>query len=539
MGSNAKSMANTSIVEGLEKKRKIEEEWRSIYSSKQPLTQLDFPPDFTFGVATSAYQVEGACNEDGRGPCIWDAFSQVPGKICDGSTADVAVDQYHRYKEDIDLIAKLGFKAYRFSISWSRIFPDGLGTKVNLEGIRHYNNLINALIDKGMVSRCVFILMSCGQSVRNVASPNDDGSKYFAIYAETCFSSFGDRVKIWITINEPLQTAVNGYGTGFCAPGRRGHSSSEPYLVAHHQLLAHAEAVSIYNKKYKDTQGGQIGLVVDCEWSEALSDKVEDRNAATRRLDFQLGWYLDPIYQGDYPETMREKLGDCLPKFSERDKELLKNSVDFIGLNHYTTRVYYPDMPPGASSAGRQPVMGHQGPGFETYQLQLLLMSPGPRRWGARVVTLEFGSSELEGGEMIGEKAASSWLYMVPWGLRKLLNYIAMRYNNPPVYITENGMDDEDDPTSPLHEMLDDKLRVSYYKGYLAAVQQAIKDGADVRGYFAWSLLDNFEWQLGYTKRFGLIYVDYKNGLTRHLKSSAYWFMRFLKAEEVENGKMD
>ncbi|KAK6136365.1 hypothetical protein DH2020_029895 [Rehmannia glutinosa] len=428
MGSNAKSMANTSIVEGLEKKRKIEEEWRSIYSSKQPLTQLDFPPDFTFGVATSAYQVEGACNEDGRGPCIWDAFSQVPGKICDGSTADVAVDQYHRYKEDIDLIAKLGFKAYRFSISWSRIFPDGLGTKVNLEGIRHYNNLINALIDKGMP----YVTLYHWDLPLNLLES----------MGETCFSSFGDRVKNWITINEPLQTAVNGYGTGFCAPGRRGHSSSEPYLVAHHQLLAHAEAVSIYNKKYKDSQGGQIGLVVDCEWSEALSDKVEDKNAATRRLDFQLGWYLDPIYQGDYPETMREKLGDCLPKFSERDKELLKNSVDFIGLNHYTTRYA-----PGASSAGRQPVMGHQGPGLKPTSCNYSLCQRGPgvgaRAWLPSSLVAVGGPkgpchTELEGGEMIGEKAASSWLYMVPWGLRKLLNYIAMRYNNPPVYITEN-----------------------------------------------------------------------------------------------------
>ncbi|KAG8380347.1 hypothetical protein BUALT_Bualt06G0006100 [Buddleja alternifolia] len=499
------------VTEGLEKKRRIEEEWRSIYSSKQSLTRSDFPPHFTFGVATSAFQVEGAWNEDGRGPSIWDAFSRIPGKICDGSNADVAVDQYHRYKEDIELIAKLGFKAYRFSISWNRIFPDGLGTKVNVDGIRHYNNVINALLEKDIEPYVTLyhwdlplnLLESIGGWL------NEEIVKYFATYAETCFSSFGDRVKKWITINEPLQTAVNGYCTGVYAPGRRENSSSEPYLVAHHQLLAHAEAVSIYNSKYKDKQGGQIGLVIDCEWSEALSDKEEDRNAATRRLDFQLGWYLDPIYYGDYPKTMHEKLGDRLPKFSERDKELLKNSVDFIGLNHYTTRFV------------RHPTNNLEDNDF--YKVQE----------AERI-------AEWEGGKMIGEKAASSWLYVVPWGIQRLLNYISMRYNNPQIYITENGMDDEDDATSTLDEMLDDKLRVSYYKGYLAAVHQAIKDGTDVRGYFAWSLVDNFEWHLGYTKRFGLIYVDYKNGLTRHMKSSAYWFLRFLKADEGgKNGKLD
>ncbi|CBI23349.3 unnamed protein product, partial [Vitis vinifera] len=329
--------------------------------------------------------------------------------------------------------------------------------------------------------------------------------KYFAIYAETCFASFGDRVKNWITLNEPLQTAVNGYGVGIFAPGRQEHSSTEPYLVAHHQLLAHAAAVSIYRNKYKDKQGGQIGLVVDCEWAEAFSDKIEDKVAAARRLDFQLGWFLDPIYFGDYPEVMHEKLGDRLPKFSEEQIALLTNSVDFVGLNHYTSRFI----------AHNESSVEH-----DFYKDQKL----------ERI-------AEWDGGEVIGEKAASPWLYVVPWGIRKVLNYIAQRYNSPPIYVTENGMDDEDNDTSPLHEMLDDKLRVFYFKGYLASVAQAIKDGVDVRGYFAWSLLDNFEWSQGYTKRFGLVYVDYRNDLSRHPKSSALWFLRFLRGDPVKNGK--
>jgi beta-glucosidase len=312
-------------------------------------------------------------------------------------------------------------------------------------------------------------------------------------------------VKNWITINEPLQTAVNGYVTGIFAPGRCEHALEEPYLVAHHQLLAHAEAVSVYRNKYQDMQKGQIGLVVDCEWAEPLSDNIEDKKAAARRIDFQLGWYLDPIFYGDYPETMRERLGDKLPKFSEKNKELLRTSLDFIGLNHYTSRF-----------------IAHSTNNDENYFY--------------RIQEIE-RIAEWEGGEVIGEKAASPWLYVVPWGLRKVLNHVAQRYNNPPIYVAENGMDDDDNGSCPLHEMLDDKLRVSYYKGYLMAVAQAIKDGTDVRGYFAWSSLDNFEWAFGYTKRFGLIYVDYNNGLSRHLKSSAYWFLRFLKCGEDKNGK--
>ncbi|KAI4323456.1 hypothetical protein L6164_023059 [Bauhinia variegata] len=432
----------------------------------------DFPPNFVFGVATSAYQIEGAHNEGGRGPSIWDAFTHTEGKIIDGSNGDVAVDHYHRYMEDIDLIAKLGFQAYRFSISWSRIFPDGLGTKVNYEGIAFYNGLINAILER-----------------------------------DTCFASFGDRVKYWITINEPLQTAVNGYDTGINAPGRSENASTEPYLAAHHEILAHAAAVSIYRSKYKEKQGGQVGLVVDCEWAEANSDKIEDISATARRLDFQIGWFLHPLFYGDYPEVMRERLGDQLPKFSEEEKMFLLNSLDFIGVNHYTTRFI-----------SHTTECTEENHFYKVQQME-------------RIV-------EWEDGEAISEKAASEWLYIVPWGLQKTLTHISQKYKAT-IYVTENGMDDEDNDDLPLHEKLDDKQRVRYYKGYIDAVAQAIKDGADVRGYFAWSILDNFEWSQGYTKRFGLLYVDYKNGLTRHPKSSAYWFSRFLKSRQSKKGKED
>ncbi|XP_027341060.1 beta-glucosidase 42 isoform X2 [Abrus precatorius] len=408
------------------------------------VSRSDFPPDFVFGVATSAYQIEGACKEGGRGPSIWDAFSHTEGKVIDKSNGDVAVDHYHRYMEDVQLIAKLGFDAYRFSISWSRIFPDGLGTKVNDEGISFYNNIINALLQRGIQPYVTLYHWDLPQHLHESMGGwlNKQIIEYFAIYADTCFASFGDRVKNWITINEPLQTAVNGYDVGIFAPGRHENAFLEPYLAAHHQILAHAAAVSIYRNKYKDKQGGQVGLVVDCEWAEPNSDKIEDKSAAARRLDFQIGWFLDPLYYGDYPEVMRERLGDRLPQFSKEDKKLILNALDFIGLNHYTSRF-----------------ISHVTEcNVENYYYKMQEME--------RIV-------EWEGGETIGEKAASEWLYVVPWGLRKVLNYVSQKYATP-IFVTENGMDDEDD-NLPLHEMLDDKLRVRYFKGYVASVAQAIK----------------------------------------------------------------
>ncbi|PKA60205.1 Beta-glucosidase 4 [Apostasia shenzhenica] len=463
------------------------------------LSRSDFPANFVFGVATSAYQVEGARNEDGKGDSIWDIFSQKNGNIKDGSNGNIAVDHYHRYKEDVELISKLGFQAYRFSISWSRIFPDGFGDKVNDKGIAYYNSLIDFLLAKGIQPYVTLYHWDLPYKLHESVGGwlSEKVVEHFAMYAEICFARFGDRVKHWITMNEPLQTAINGYGIGIFAPGRKENNYDEPYIAAHYQILAHAAAVDVYNKKFKATQGGEIGLVVDCEWAEAFSDEVHDKDAAQRRLDFQLGWFLDPIYFGDYPAVMRKRLGDKLPKFSETHKELLQNPIDFVGLNHYTSKliVHAPDTT--------------QGPFYKIQEIE------------RRV--------KRQAGDLIGERAASDWLYVVPWGIRKVLNYIAEKYRNPPIYVTENGMDDEEDETASIDHFLNDQRRIQYFKDYLAAVAQAIRDGVDIRGYFAWSLLDNFEWAQGYTKRFGLVYVDYKNGLTRHPKSSAHWFSQFLK----------
>uniref|UniRef100_A0ACD5WL71 Uncharacterized protein n=1 Tax=Avena sativa TaxID=4498 RepID=A0ACD5WL71_AVESA len=475
------------------------------------VTRADFPEGFVFGVATSAYQIEGARNEGGKGDSIWDIFADNKEHIADGSSGEVAVDHYHRYKEDIELMAKLGFGAYRFSISWPRIFPDGLGKEINEEGVAFYNNLIDFMIEKGIQPYATLYHWDLPHNLHQTVGGwlSDKIVEYFALYAEACFANFGDRVKHWITINEPLQTSLHGYGIGIFAPGVCESEAAEPFLAAHHQILAHAASVDVYRRKFKAVQGGKVGFVVDCEWAEPASDQMEDQAAAARHIDFLLGWYLDPIYFGDYPESMRKGLGDRLPKFSEKDREFIRNKIDFIGLNHYTSKFI-------ANQPKPQPKEIHF---FQARQIE----------------TMEKRSS----GEKIGERAASEWLLIVPWGIRKTINYIAKKYDNPIIYITENGMDDEDDPSATIDQFLNDTKRVGFFKGYVGAVAEAIKDGADVRGYFAWSFLDNFEWAQGFTKRFGIVYVDYKNGLSRHPKASAKWFSRFLNGEAATDSKPD
>ncbi|KAJ7563891.1 hypothetical protein O6H91_03G129100 [Diphasiastrum complanatum] len=486
----------------------------ALFNSKVPdpscfmrdIHRCQFPQHFVFGTATSAYQVEGAVKEGGRGRSVWDTFSYTPGKIADGSNGDIAVDQYHRYQEDVNLIAGMGFDAYRFSIAWPRIIPDGLTKEANKEGIAYYNRLINSLISQGIEPYATLYHWDLPQALQDSFGGwiSRDIVKHFVAYAEVCFAAFGDRVKNWITLNEPHQFSVNGYGTGNHAPGRcsqrsispAGNSSTEPYLAAHHALLAHAGAVSVYRKNFQAKQGGRIGMACDCQWAEPLTSSLEDKAAAQRRLEFQLSWYLDPIFFGDYPAIMRKHVGDRLPRFTSVEIKELRGSVDFVGINHYTSKFATPG-PPATDPSDF----------FQDQQVSLTV--------------------ERE-GSIIGDRAASEWLFIVPWGLQKVLHWITERYNKPPIILTENGMDDHNVNTASLGDSLNDTKRIYYYQTYLSAVLQAIREGADVRGYFAWSLLDNFEWNMGYSKRFGFYYVDYSNGLKRHAKSSALWFKNFL-----------
>uniref|UniRef100_A0A7N0VF79 Beta-glucosidase n=1 Tax=Kalanchoe fedtschenkoi TaxID=63787 RepID=A0A7N0VF79_KALFE len=468
------------------------------------LSREAFPEGFVFGTATSAFQVEGMANKGGRGPSIWDTYiKDNPGAIAGNATADVAVDQYHRYKEDVDLLAKLNFDAYRFSISWSRIFPNGTG-KVNWEGVAYYNRLIDYLLEKGVTPYANLYHYDLPQALhdRYLGWLSPQIVKDYASYAEFCFQVFGGRVKNWITYNEPKDVAWGGYGDGSFTPARcskdvgnctAGNSGTEPYIVGHYFILAHATAVKIYREKYQAIQHGRIGLVTDFVWYEPLTRSKADNYAAQRARDFHLGWFLDPLINGEYPKTMRNIVGDRLPKFTGEEAEMVKGTFDFIGINHYTTFYTY--------DTGNQ-----TGP--------LSYMND----WHA-------GFAYEKNGVPVGKRANSVWLYKVPWGVYKTASYIKERYGNPTIILSENGMDDPGNAT--FHKALVDSERMAYFRGYLQQLKRGIDEGANVIGYFAWSLLDNFEWKSGYTSRFGITYIDYKT-LNRYPKMSAYWFRKML-----------
>ena len=454
-----------------------------------------FPAGFVWGTATSAYQIEGAANQDGRGPSIWDAFCAEPGRVANGDSGDQACDHYHRFREDIALMADMGVTAYRFSISWPRILPDGTNAKVNQAGIDFYNALIDCCLEHGIQPWATLYHWDLPQALQEQEQGwlNPVITDRFADYAAVCFEHFGDRVKHWITINEAWVVAILGYGQGVFAPGRT--SNTEPYQVAHHLLVAHAKAVDVYRREFQSQQGGMIGITNNCDWREPKTDSTADREAAQRALEFFLAWFADPIYLGDYPASMREYVADRLPEFTAAERALVKGSSDFFGLNHYTTMY--------ASQSGDQvqesAVYGNGGLS-EDQQIDL---SVDPD-W---------------------QKTTMQWA-VVPWGCRKLLHWISDRYDNPPLYITENGCAYDD---HPVDGEVNDQARIEYYAAYLAECAQAMEQGVDLRGYFAWSMLDNFEWASGYGQRFGLHYVDFDT-MERIPKASARWFKEQLKS---------
>lgn len=454
-----------------------------------------FPAGFVWGTATSAYQIEGAANQDGRGPSIWDAFCAEPGRVANGDSGDQACDHYHRFREDIALMADMGVTAYRFSISWPRILPDGTNAKVNQAGIDFYNALIDCCLEHGIQPWATLYHWDLPQALQEQEQGwlNPVMTDRFADYAAVCFEHFGDRVKHWITINEAWVVAILGYGQGVFAPGRT--SNTEPYQVAHHLLVAHAKAVDVYRREFQSQQGGMIGITNNCDWREPKTDSTADREAAQRALEFFLAWFADPIYLGDYPASMREYVADRLPEFTAAERALVKGSSDFFGLNHYTTMY--------ASQSGDQvqesAVYGNGGLS-EDQQIDL---SVDPE-W---------------------QKTTMQWA-VVPWGCRKLLHWISDRYDNPPLYITENGCAYDD---HPVDGEVNDQARIEYYAAYLAECARAMEQGVDLRGYFAWSMLDNFEWASGYGQRFGLHYVDFDT-MERIPKASARWFKEQLKS---------
>jgi len=457
------------------------------------------PPNFMYGMATAAYQVEGAWNVSGRGPSIWDTFSHTPGKVADGSTGDVADDFYHLYEEDVKLMVKYKLTHFRLSLSWSRILPQGTGV-VNQAGIDFYNRLINILLAHNIQPAVTLYHWDMPQALENAyqswLSPNIVSA--FNAYADVCFAAFGDRVKLWFTLNEPHTFTDYGYGRGVHAPGRCsnrticqfGNSTTEPWIVSHHTILAHAEAVHTYRTKYRSAQGGQIGIVLNSDWNEPWTSNPADVAATQRNLDFMLGRFADPIWFGDYPPSMRSLLGPLLPRFTPEQKARVRGSYDFFAINHYTSRYVSAAPVTETNLAGTQP------------------------------------HDKSVDGTPIGPVADSDWLIVVPWGFQKLLKYIWDRYQTP-ILITENGCDVPNESKLPLAVAIKDEFRVNYYTQYLSNMLMAMQYGVNIRGYFAWSFMDNFEWSDGYEKRFGVTYVDYANGRARYPKDSAQFLTNF------------
>nr|Q8GVD0.1 RecName: Full=Oleuropein beta-glucosidase; AltName: Full=Beta-glucosidase; Short=OeGLU [Olea europaea]AAL93619.1 beta-glucosidase [Olea europaea subsp. europaea]AHB37683.1 glycosyl hydrolase family 1 beta glucosidase protein [Olea europaea] len=498
-------------------------------STKERIKRSDFPSDFVFGAATASYQVEGAWNEGGKGMSNWDYFTQSqPGGISDFSNGTIAIDHYNMFKDDVVVMKKLGLKAYRFSLSWPRILPGGrLCHGVSKEGVQFYNDLIDALLAADIEPYITIFHWDIPQCLQLEYGGflHERVVKDFIEYSEICFWEFGDRVKYWITLNEPWSFTVQGYVAGAFPPNRGvtpkdteetqkharlhrgggkllaafkyGNPGTEPYKVAHNLILCHAHAVDIYRTKYQESQGGKIGITNCISWNEPLTDSQEDKDAATRGNDFMLGWFVEPVVTGEYPESMIKYVGDRLPKFSEKEEKLVKGSYDFLGINYYTS-TYTSDDP--------------TKPTTDSY-----------------FTDSHTKTSHERNKVPIGAQAGSDWLYIVPWGIYRVMVDMKKRYNDPVIYITENGVDEVNDKSKTSTEALKDDIRIHYHQEHLYYLKLAMDQGVNVKGYFIWSLFDNFEWAAGFSVRFGVMYVDYANGrYTRLPKRSAVWWRNFL-----------
>ena len=437
---------------------------------------IRFPEGFLWGAATSAYQIEGSPLADGAGPSIWQRFTHSPGLTANGDTGDVACDHYRRYESDVALMAELGLTAYRFSISWSRVLPDGTG-RVNATGLGFYERLVDALLERGIQPTATLYHWDLPEALDNRGGwLNRDIADWFADYARVMYRALGDRIPMWSTLNEPWVVTDGGYLHGVLAPGHR--NLYEAPIATHNLMRAHGAAVQAYRAEGKQ----RVGIVVNLEPKYPASDSAEDL-AATRRADAYMNrQYLDPVIFGTYPEEMREIFGDAWPEFSDEDMRLVKQPIDFVGINYYTRNVSRND--PSSLPVRATGVPQPQHPSTET-----------------------------------------KWEVFAP-ALTAVLEWVTERYGPMPLYITENGAAFYD-PPKPIDGRIDDPLRVAYYHSHLRAAHDAIRKGVDLRGYFAWSLLDNFEWSLGFAKRFGLIHVDYETQ-KRTPKASAEFYSRVI-----------
>lgn len=458
-------------------------------SWKEDKIEGKFCDDFMWGTATASYQIEGAHEADGKGVSVWDTHSHTQGKIEDSRNGDVACDSYNKYQQDVEIIKSLKTTHYRFSLSWSRLLPTADASKFCQAGVDYYNKVINALLNAGVAPCVTLYHWDLPQCLHDKGGWQDDMivSK-FEEYAKFCFDKFGDRVKMWITINEPHVQCGLGYGSGLHAPGIQDPMFA-CYKVSRTMLLSHAKAWRLYDSEFRSVQNGKISITLNSDWCEAKDpNNEEDKKAAEMYLESTLGWFAHPLYvDGDYPQVMKDAVAEKsrqfgmkasrLPTLSEDEKKLIKGTHDFFGLNHYTSRLAE------KMSEANEKYRIH--PDLDVFAF------PHPE-W---------------------ERAGSEWLYIAPWGLRRLLNHIKKNYGDPTIIITENGCSSKHPIDNPGDRPnIDDEQRCKYISAYINEALKAYKlDGVKLEGYFLWSLMDNFEWAAGYTERFGLHYVDFED----------------------------
>ena len=436
-----------------------------------------FPENFTWGAATASYQIEGAWEEDGKGESIWDRFSHTPGKVANGDTGDVACDHYHRWPEDLALMKEIGLNAYRFSIAWSRILPDGRG-KVNQAGLDLYSRLVDALLEANIEPYVTLYHWDLPQRLQDEGGwPARMIVDAFYEYADVLSRALGDRVHNWITFNEPFVSAFTGYLEGRHAPGIK--DQHQALAASHHLLLSHGMAVPVLRQ---NSPGASVGITLNLTPQEPASPSVADRKASTWKDGYINRWFLDPLVGRAYPQDMVDAYGDEMEFVQAEDLEIISTPIDFLGINYYMRGINRSTQIPEEENAPRT----------------------------------VFPNDEFT--EMNWE--------VYPDGMYQMLGRLHFDYNFPAIYITENGMACKDQ-VGPDGQV-DDPARLSYLKRHLEKVHQAIAIGVPVKGYFTWSLLDNFEWAHGYAKRFGLIYVDYETQ-QRIPKSSAKWYAQVVR----------
>ena len=456
----------------------------SISTSTATSLARRFPKDFLFGAATASFQIEGATREDGRGESIWDRFCRVPGKVRDGDTGDVACDHYHRWADDISLMRDLGIGAYRLSVAWPRIYPEGVGA-VNEAGLAWYERLVDALNEAGIEPWVTLYHWDLPQALQDRggwASPSTVDA--FVTYAETVAHRLGDRVAGWITHNEPYVVAFAGHWQGRHAPGIADLATA--LQVSHHVLLSHGRAVPAVRSA---SPNRPVGITLNLNTVRPASDAPEDV-AAARRDDGQLNrWFLDPVFGRGYPADMIDAYGSAMPSLKPSEVDEIAAPIDFLGLNNY----------------------------FPSY---VRAAEPRP---GRELGTAHIGASEL--AERGFEITDMGWP-VVPDAFRELLVHVSDTYQPGALYVTENGCAFADRlQGGAVH----DPRRQAYLESHISAVADAIDSGAPIKGYFAWSLLDNFEWAHGYSKRFGIVYVDYPTQ-QRVLKDSGKWYRALVQA---------